>query len=258
MKRVVKFILSIIGVIIGLSYVIVIIVSLIYDTKETLQWLIGMVAIGIVIFYLVKLNDKLKSKNKIDWGKYDDLDAIRVCLYVASLFSLIEAIVCPLFELHYVPINTIILFLIIFSYSFWAYISLTLAKRNALFILRAYLISITSLLVLRLTIICTESPNVNLDSLFYITNWSSQNIFFNKLSPILATLFICSIIALCIKGLIQSFKPHIVELFKDSSISYLQILVIILMWVGIVAMFNTQITFTETTQSNYPALNSSK
>lgn len=264
MKRIGNILLPIIVAIIGLSYVIGIIVSLIYDTKETLLWFAEMAIFGITIYSAIKLNDKLKSKNKIDWTNYHDLDVICGWLYFSSWFFLamsIRGIIFPInnYQSTWEPNNysSAVVFFLISLFSFWSYISLIMAKRNALFLLRAYLISITSFLIMLQTISCTKLPNINLNSLFYITNWSSQNIF-NIIFPILGTLFSCSIIALCIKGLIQSFKPHIVELFKDSSISYLQILVIILMWVGIVAIHNTKITYTETPQSNYPALNSSK
>lgn len=265
MKKRVNIILSIIGILIALSYVVGIIVSLIFDTKETILWLARMATFGIAIYSAIKLNNKLKSKNNIDWANYHDLDTICGWLCFSSWCFLGMSILYIIFPINnyqstYEPNNysAAIVYFFISLFSFWSYISLILAKRNGLFLVRAYLISITSCLVMLQTILCTRIPDINLDSLLCATNWTSHDIFNNMIFPILGTLFVCSIIALCIKGLIISFRPHIVKLFKDSSISFLQILVILLLWVSIVAIRNTKITYTQTPQSNYPALNSSK
>lgn len=238
MKRIGKIIGTILLVLFCGLELFGLIIGLILNTKETISWLVVVAIIGIVIFVLIKLHNKLMSKNKIEWDKYRELNGICGWLCFASWFWL-GVIIDGIYQDRAINSEQII-FLPLLVFSFWTYFSLIFGKRNTLFLLRSYLISIASLFGL---------------CLITISGRFLEQINDNAID----TIFICSIIALCIKALIISFRPHIVELFKDSKIAYWQIFVIVLLWASTITLFNTDtITFTKETHSEYPALNTSK
>lgn len=257
-KRIGVIILNIFFIIIGIYVICDIVYGLIFDTKETLISVVSTVIFIIMVIVAGRIHATFKCKDKIDWNKYPELESICGWLYFFSWLFLGVSI-----NDFFSPINVIAStgepiystsasYFLLSIFSFWSYISLIMAKRNALFILRAYLISMASLLVMIQTVICSKRlPDLNLACVSSQT--IEQIIYF-----IIVFILISAIFALCIKGLIISFSSHIAELFKDLNFSYWQILVMILLWASIITVFNTNITFTKETQSDYPALNVSK
>lgn len=262
MKKYDKYVGIVIAIILVLSGLVSIIWTtkrLIYNTKEELENLVGYVILAGFIALAIGLNLKLKSKNKIEWGKYPELNSICGWLCFTSWFCLAEAILGGVMsygvndEIDW-GCKFAISFSIISVLSFWTYLSLILGKRSSLFLLRLYLLSMASLLGLSM-IVMKKIPDIDLGTIFYSRDFGLPK---DMLIAAIIIITICAIITLCIKGLIISFRTHIEELFKDGRISYWQILVIVLLWVSVIATYHTQFKLTKETHSDYPALNISK
>lgn len=256
MKKILEIIL-----LIGLGIYLIIfwlgvIIGLINNPNETLLGLAGMGSIGFLMFGAIYLHQYIINKNKIDWDNNSDLKTMSGWLGVASWMLLGATLRCTFFS-PFIDESTgenvsayelATVFFILSVFSFWTYFSLLLAKRNMLFLLRSYLLSIASLLTLAsITIISKKTIDIELTTFWYDIDWNE----------IISQLFLLLIIALCIKGFILSFTPQIKEQFSCRP-SYLMITAVVIILFSVVGASKMNITSKNIQTSNYPAINSTK
>ena len=244
-----------------LSFIGLIVKGLICDgVKETLIDAVKLIIIYSLGCTAIVIPCILQDKNKIDWKSNHDLLITSVWIYIASwsfLFITAMEIISPCIQIKSTGspnYSLALIYFIISIFSFWTYFSLILGKRNALFLLRSYFVLSISCYISCLIKFCTRLiPDIDISTFFSTLNFNSR-----FLSETLSLTMLCAIIALCIKGLIISFRPHIVELFKESKIRFFQIFIVTLLAAAIIAVFTTNITYTKTPAPEYPALNISK
>ena len=227
MKKIFKTIGSIVGFAIAIFFIFSLIYDLIFNTIDTLIRIGELVAFGIVVLGIIWLHLTLEEKNHIDWDNYPELRTICRWICFSSWLFFGFAI------LYGYSISIIVTMLMLAAFSFWTYFSLILAKKNALFLLRSFLLIISIFLLWGTGNICRKSIEINFCSPF---DW---NIFFDFVGIV----FLGLIIALCIKGLILTFKSNINDLFKDYRISFVQIAIVTVILIGMIRMRNTTITF---------------
>lgn len=194
----------------------------------------------LVLFGLIYLHLSLEDKNYIDWDNYKELTTLCRWLCLASWLFFVLFIV----ECFSYPTSFSFLLLIFSAFSFWTYFSLILAKRNALFLVRSYLICNLFILLINFVDNCHKTIEIQLSTL----------VSFSSLFEIVDFISVGLLIALLVKGLLITFNTKVKDLFKGYRISYVSIAVITIFLTGFFRMRNTTITFNQPQETSQETL----
>ena len=238
MKKFTKITIIIIVAIFAIFEIISVIYGLIYNTTETFIWLGGMTASCLTIYGCCWLHILLEKKQRINWMDYPELKIISRWICFSSWLFISLVMEFYIFNSHHLMY---VYDLIIYSaFSFYTYFSLMFARKNALFLLRSYLTITMIMILINTNKICQKPIEIIINN----------HLIFNNLCNIFGLILVGLIIALCIKGLIITLKPKIRDLFKDYNVSYLQIVIVTLIFIGMIRMRNTIITFSNSENSS--------
>lgn len=250
MKKICRLLITSVIVLFSLFCLIGEVYGLINDTRNAIIGLCGTGTIG----FAVSLNNKLIKKKQIDWDSYPELENIVGWICFSSwafLFEAIHAVIVPITistSTHNPIYSEAIVFLFLSIYSFWTYFSLLLGKGYSLWLLRSFLLCFISLFLFTIVGLPQKTIEIHFESLFNDFDWIWMCII----------IFGCMSMALVVKGFLLTFKTHIKNRFKDFSLSYIQIVIIVLLWLCILLMRNTNLTVPSAINPNYPALKSTK
>lgn len=229
MKRIITVILSIIKIILILDFIGIFILIFTPNRSETLSFYLGLIGVGSIIYVGNLISVKLVRKQRVEWEAYpklipilDGLSVITSLLFGTLFFALFNYFgFLPIFESS--SIRVIAELLIGFSFSWWTSLSVAYVRKYATCLFRGYLI--VFILCISLGLITNILPSVYINS---SVNW---NVVFDI---ILFTL----IIATCIKGLSISFSNSWRALFKNQTVPFMLIWVIVAIFFSIIFIAN--------------------
>lgn len=199
------------------------------------KW-IPLILLGCIGFIISVTEDRLIKMNKIDWDNHKDLKKIS-----SALFNITVCFLFPLsFSLFYFfigessyDLNFIFLLTLFWIYSGWVYVSYTLAKPNAILLLRSYTIfSFIGFGWLLFKFIKEIPSEIGL---------SSISLSFDVVMQALSFIFLIGVLALTIKGIIISFSQNIRNGFTNQRIRYIDLLGICFIIASIVILWNLKI-----------------
>lgn len=203
-----------------LLVILSILFGLIYDTIDCIVMLTPSVLCVLGSY----LHNHLQKKNYMEWDKNTNLKEISygIIFFIGFLLFAILIDFREYLKDNTENINFAIFPLLIFSVT--AYLSFMLAKRNALFWIRAFFITIVTLLLIR-TFDFALDLGVEPISLDIIYDFLSIN-------------FVICVISLGIKGLLITFQPEITALFPKIRYSFWPIYFSIFLWAAAFYAFN--------------------
>ena len=203
---------------------IAILIGLIINPIGTLIVVGFYVAIFGSIILGILVNDWFIDKEKINWSKHNSLKKLSGWLCFACFFF-IFLIVYQVVEEGFN--NIIIEYILYLIFSIWTYLSVVLAKNNALLLLRSYLIF--SILVV------FHIVRVQLLDLENIMNQLNGNFYENLIYVAIIAILFPSLI---IKGLFLGFSRKCSEIYKNQEYNYRDILLITSLILGIIFCYN--------------------
>lgn len=255
MQRTLKLLGNISGIILGVGIILLFLVQLIigfiHDTIGSLICLGLLIPTGLIIVGCRSFHAWLEKKNEEVWKNNKDLRYLGAGLACCSFILLFLPLCVFLgytesadsgYDFHFL-LNTVPVLII----SFWAYLSLMFLAKNALFVVRSFLIFITIAII-----------SVNISMLPENLSFNYFNIFSSNQDAILGQLCLLGIISLFIKGIIITFTAKSIRPLQNQKARLVDIIIIVILCFCIVSFRRIEFENNNYKTKEYPELNQSK